>query len=602
MLTQFPPRSDTGFAGPKLICVAICVALAMAGLLLIAASFIPFPVLSAKVRGMSASGGNAFFDETFYAGMQLRLRLIGLGDLAASSLGLAWRRKIYKIAKGVLDDSARFANDAKSAAGSIPARDWLGLGIVTVIAGVLRIRLLSQPMRDDEASTFVEYIARPFYVTLSFYNGPDNHLFHTLLERASYALFGNHPWDLRLPALVAGLCQVPAAYFVSRVLYRSESGLLAAALVASSSILIEFSGNARGYGLFTLEVLLLASLAACVLRQQNRAAWFLIAILAGVGFYTMPVMLYGFGGIAIWMLLCAALGDARPDARGVVGGLVAASAFGAFVTLELYSPVFAVSGFRAVLANKWVKANPYRIFLHDLPITLASTWRQWMRDLPWLLMLVLVAVLALALLWHRGCGRQSVPLALGMLLWISPVVLIQHVAPYERVWLFLLPIFYITASAGIALVLAPVLRTLRFRSGMVLIAIAVALLLGLHVQRRNSVFLSNEGRGLEEMTMYLQRTLLPGDSVLVELPSDGPLLYYFKKHGVPPAYLNAVTGRRVLVVLNQVSGDDVEKVIAMTKHFHPDALRMELDPGSARLVARFDSASLYEVSTKRVER
>ena len=579
----------------KIVCGLLIGVLALAGAGLLSASLIPFVLLQAKVRGMSASGGSAFFDESFYTAMMLRLRLIGICDLGLAALGFGFRRWLYRAAERIAQDSLRFADEIQAAARSIPRSDWVGLAALTGLAGALRIPLLSQPMRDDEASTFIEYIARPIYVTLSFYNGPDNHLLHTLLVRISYGLLGNHPWNLRLPALAAGILLVPATYVASRCLYRTGSGLLAAGLVASSSILIEFSTNARGYGLFALEVLLLVAVASYAMRHQNWAAWFLLGVLAAAGFYTMPIMLYAFGGIAVWILLCALMGDGLPSARGVIAGLSAACALGALATLEFYSPVFAVSGPRAVLVNKWVKASPFPVFLHNLPDTLAATWQQWMRDMPWIAVVVLGLGFAAGVAFHGRCSRQRVPLLVGMALWIVPVILIQRVAPYERVWLFALPLFYIVASAGIALAIELLLRSVGGQRALAYGAVAVSLALAMLVHHANSVYRLNEGRGLEQMTLYLQKSLQPGDSVLVELPSDGPLLYYFKKHGVPSSYLNAPTARRVFAVVNEISGDSVAKVLEMSRHFHPDASRRDLNAGTAKLVGKYESACLYEL-------
>ena len=86
--------------------------------------------------------------------------------------------------------------------------------------------------------------------------------------------------------------------------------------------------------------------------------------------------------------------------------------------------------------------------------------------------------------------------------------------------------------------------------------------------------------------MYLEPRLTPGDSVLVALPSDAPLEYYFSKQRIPIAYLNAPISHCVFVVVNHVADDTLAKVLAMEKINHPKP------PGT--LVAEFDSVSLYE--------
>ena len=76
--------------------------------------------------------------------------------------------------------------------------------------------------------------------------------------------------------------------------------------------------------------------------------------------------------------------------------------------------------------------------------------------------------------------------------------------------------------------------------------------------------------------------------MLVALPSDAPLEYYFSKQRIPIAYLNAPISHRVFVVVNHVADDTLAKVLAMEK------INAPTPPGTP--VAQFDSVSLYEFS------
>ena len=90
---------------------------------------------------------------------------------------------MYNWARQVSRDTLILAEDVGSAARSLPAIDMVGLACLTLFATILRLRFLLQPMRDDQAYRFLAYSSHPFYVALSFYNAPNNHLFHTLLVR-----------------------------------------------------------------------------------------------------------------------------------------------------------------------------------------------------------------------------------------------------------------------------------------------------------------------------------------------------------------------------------------------------------------------------------
>jgi hypothetical protein len=453
----------------------------------------------------------------------------------------------------------------------------------------------------------VEYASRPFYVALSFYNTPNNHVFHTLLVRLAYLALGNHPWALRLPVLLAGLCLVPATYVAARSLYHNNGALLAAAFVASSSMLIEYSANARGYEIVCLLFMIMIPVGAHALRHRNWAAWLLLAIVSALGFYTIPIMLYPFGGLVVWLLLSIAVGDSRPDsqpeelpasvqsaARRALAALSVAIVLTMLLAGELYSPVLAVSGPKALFANKWVSPSPFPVFLHQLPASLASTWWGWNRDLPAWLAAVLAAGFVISLPGHRRIGSQRVPLPLALLLCVAPLLFVQRVIPFERVWLFALPLYFILAAAGLAMALEPVFHRLHLRHAMALLALVAALFAGLRVERSGSLYLSNESRGMPALAAWLKGHLSSGDTIVGVPPSDGPMRYYLQREGVPTSYLNSSIGgrgeapHRRLVVVNESSRDTVEQVCEAAGQPHQPNR-------NAKLLVQFESAKLYEV-------
>jgi len=582
--TTRPPRpsllSRAWFVLPAVLIVI--------GTAAIAASSISYDVLAVRVRAVSLSGQAAFFNASFFHAIQFRLRVIGIANLLLALIALPLRKIIRRMIDRVQSDLPLLLSDLKAAVTSTSIIDKLGLLVLLLIAFWLRFKLLFSPMRSDEAYSFIEYASHPFYVALSFYNSPNNHLFHTFLMRCVYLIFGNHPWALRLPAFVFGLALVPAAYLASRCLYKTSSGLLAAGLVAASSPLIDYSTNARGYIILCLITLLSICVAAHALRTRNWASWFLLAILAALGFYTNPIMLYPFGGIALWIVL-ESLCSAAPARFAAIAGLCFASILGAILTLELYSPVFAVSGPSAITANTWVKPARWAAFLRDLPPSFAPTWKQWNTDMPHILTWILVAGFIAALIFHRRYGRQRVALPVAMVAGSLALILLQRVVFFERLWLFALPIYFVVASAGIALAFEP----LRARSAYMaaVAAIAIALAMGLTGLRSQSVYRNNEGRGFEQLALYLKSELKPGDSVIAVMGCEAAAQYYFQMHHVPLSYLNAPGGNRVLMVVIPfaVNESNMQMMLAYAK-------RTDLDPKSARLVNTFDSLQLYEMA------
>ena len=559
----------------------------------LAASFISFQSLQAKIKSISATGQIVFFTPDFYDAMQMRLRAMGAAYIIAAILFFALRERIYRFFARVFADSRELGAWIRSSIRSISRTDRFALSGLTIFAAFLRIPLLFQPMRWGEAFIFLQYSSHPFYAAISFYDAPGNHLFNTLLVRVAYLIFGNHPWALRLPAFLAGMAMIPATYAASRSLYRGGAPLLAAALVTSSLTLIDFSTLVWGYTILGLLFLLLITLGSYALRHDNWGAWFFVAVLTGLGFYTIPIMLYAAGAVMVWMLLSAAVGDAQPDRRSLVKGLILAFTLTAVITVVLYTPVLAVSGPKAVVANRFVTPIGLHAFLHDLPPSLATTWRDWNQDWPLYLTILLVAGFGLSLLLHRRLSRFKIPLPVALVIWIVPLLLVQRVVPFVRVWLFVVPLYLMASAAGLAVALKPFQQRLHSRYLGALAALAIAIFLGLHVRNRNSIYLSNYGRGLEQTALYLKGQLHPGDSVIARDWSEQSLRYYLLTAGVPLTYVNASNPQRTFAVVNDITADKLPDVLA-------SANMSSNTESQARFLVKYDSASLYEIRSKAV--
>ena len=96
------------------------------------------------------------------------------------------------------------------------------LAVLTIMAALIRGWYLGQPMRYDESYTFLNYAAHPWYLVVSRYLDPNNHIFHNLLVHGVTRVFGEAPWSIRLPSYVAGVVTVPAVMVLARALSRSH--------------------------------------------------------------------------------------------------------------------------------------------------------------------------------------------------------------------------------------------------------------------------------------------------------------------------------------------------------------------------------------------
>jgi hypothetical protein len=471
-------------------------------------------------RFMTAAGDvrTGSVTQSLIAELPQRLRLAGASLLALVLGLLALRTSFEQVVTECL-----VAIRGRAMPVLRPGADAIAIMLLIVLAAGLRLPFTGQPMRYDEALSFNEFASRPLYYGLSFYPEPNNHLLNTLLMHLAYVTLGNQPWVLRLPALLAGVLLVPATYVLGRQLFGRGAGLIAAVLVTTASYLVEYSTNARGYTLEALCFVLTFSLLVFAARSNSVPALVVAVMCAALGLYAVPTMVYGLAVIAVWWGLYRS--RVRVRAIAVVVLLLALLA-----TLA-YLPVVIISGPQALLANRFVVPLSIDELARELPTSLIRTWQLWNRDLP------LPAIILLAI----GCAvsafaqtlRRQVPLAVMAPAVCVVLVLIQRVAPFERVWLFLLPLYFIVAAAGLA-------RLLGGRSPS-RTAEAVALLvfsLGLAAVTANSgSVLASTETGVfpdaEAVAITLRGQLGPRDAVVTRLPASLPeLQYYFPRAGL----------------------------------------------------------------------
>jgi uncharacterized membrane protein len=156
---------------------------------------------------------------------------------------------------------------------------WLALGLLTAIAAALRLPFLShQSLWLDEIYTRtivgrhgLAAIWRNVQATES--TPP----LYYLAAKLSTVLFGSRSAAaMRAPSALALTAAVPVAYFAFRRLIGERPALAAAAFVAVNPLLVNYSTDARSYGLLVLTALLSVWGLAAVLesgRQRAFAGW-----------------------------------------------------------------------------------------------------------------------------------------------------------------------------------------------------------------------------------------------------------------------------------------------------------------------------------------
>jgi hypothetical protein len=433
--------------------------------------------------------------------------------------------------------------------------------VLVVAAGAVRWARIDHPMRYDESYTYL-FLARSDDPADWFsYEAPNNHLLNTLAVHATTRVGGMRPAAIRLPALLAGLALLPAAgAFARRLSGRESAGLIAAVLVGASSILVEYSVNARGYSMVELAAVALAALTLELSRRPGRwglwAGWVCTAVL---GSFAIPVMAYPIAICAAVFVVQLYLSNSpRRRRRLALRRLAVALAAAVALTLVLYTPSFLISGVGSVFMNRFVEPKTFALVAKDLPPAAAKAFGHWIRDTSYLWRVVVAA----GLLWALAAARKrdafrALPVIAVPLLALAAVA--QRVVPFPRVWLFLLPMSLAVAAAGLADLAAAIAPRRAAWRGVgcvaVLVSAACADAAWQTLNRRHlfhaksHTLVEAEAIILDAVPLADGRTAVVYDRRVANWP---PLMYYAALHWPhPPVEASDDACRRAVVVVDE---------------------------------------------------
>ena len=588
-----------------LVLKIIIAALLLLSVFLIWGSFQSFETLASLLNNLAPDGELESFDLFLFQTLKLPLMVIGVALALASGTMLSrWEKTRTYIqtipirAKGFLRllarDTGTFARDLKV---SITSQGWqtntVLLGVFFV-ALVLRVANLNIPLGHDEPYMYNAFASRSFWHIVSNYHLPNNHVFLSILIKIVTGLLGNHVWTLRLPTILAGSLMVPAAYFFGKRFYSKETGLLSAVVVAIFPTLIQYSVYARGYIVIGLITLLLFTLGDYVREKKNRFAWVLISVLSALGFYTIPIMLFPFGALYIWLLLSSVFGDTHsgiPKANFLKywfgSGILAA-----LITILLYAPIMIYS-FDRFFGNGFIAPVAREIFWVTLQTRLRNTWIEWTMSIPLWIQFLFVLGFVIALVFHKRFTGQRVSPQLAFILWIAILLLARRPNMMPRMWLFLAAPLLVWASAGIVESLRSI--PLRFGKGWnpahaaVTIVFVIAFAQGILIVPSLPARVTQKD-DMEMVTIHLKNNLQQGDLVTSSTALLPVLRYFFNSHEISAGYIRqSGEFQRAYIIVDLPSGETLEGVSPKLGFDYP-----AIDMDTARVFAQFGNLTIYE--------
>ena len=435
---------------------------------------------------------------------------------------------------------------------SIEARfDALALLTATLLGIGIRAFFMAQPMRLDEAYTFLYYLNQgrdPFY-----YNVPNNHVFHTLLAKLAVLIGGAAPAVIRLPAFAAGVLCIPAIYFVCKR-FNPQAGLLAALGMAVFPYMILYSTMARGYSLIMLFTLLLTLAGQRYLDQPSRMRCVMIAVLSALGLWTIPTMMFPLAGLYLWLTLMILI-QARNLVALLRNFLLPTLGLTALLTVIFYIPVVIAShGSETLFSTQYVNARPWNDFLTHIAPHLRQIFTDFFRDVPTAAKYLGFLLAGIGLFAAVRRRAWSALLLLPCILLGALVIFFAKQAiPFVRTWIYLIPFFLLFADLGYSALTEKLQSTPRLTLAAVLLAGGLIYAGSLAATDAISRYADTGSFPEAQTVARTMKPLLTGNEFIAVMDTANfPLYYYLCIEGAPPQKpdLDPKTVRRYFVVQN----------------------------------------------------
>lgn len=295
----------------------------------------------------------------------------------------------------------------------------------------------------DEVFSYLFLVNRGVLVSLTYYPGPNNHVFFTAVVAfwAQWTKELIEPIFLMRLAAFGGVVMaswVLFAWFLVRQGFEKACWVLLLFLFQSPVQMYGYLG--RGYA-WEMLFFLCTWIGFWEWCRQGRKFYFGFACVSAIaGFYTLPTFLYAFGGLVVFLWWFSRQGYKHFIRLNISLGAVLG------IVLGLYLPIILLNGWEALAGNSWLKVGRdtfWQTFLSgqygaevigfwgfDLPL-----WATW---LVWILFF-----------WRGWCaGKEWRGWIAGLFFVPMALLLYQQILPPARVWSYGAVVLAVVALAG----------------------------------------------------------------------------------------------------------------------------------------------------------
>ncbi len=304
---------------------------------------------------------------------------------------------------------------------------WSSLSAFTVLKIYFLITL---PLFVDEVFSYLYFVDKGFFVTMTYYPGPNNHVAYNFVANVFDIFFSDGLLTMRLPSfLLSILIFIFLFVFIKRI-----GGFFIA--ISTTCILNVFfvynyySVSGRGYVLY---LFCFVCIVYCLFQLNNTIKQYYIlgyVLFCVLGMYTIPTFVYP-------LISCFVIGiiSFHQKLNWVKYHVIVVLG-----TIVLYLPIITFNGVNALIGNSWVKSLSFHEFIIHFSDYLLKTY-DWLWNIENMNIGIFLSILLLTIFSFQYYSKSSKSILIT-LFFIIPfgILFFQKVLPFSRIWIYLLPV------------------------------------------------------------------------------------------------------------------------------------------------------------------
>ncbi len=249
---------------------------------------------------------------------------------------------------------------------SISKANWYIFILVFLLTGFIKLYyFFTQPITNDEAFTWLNYVKPGFLAAVSYYNLTNNHILHSLFCNVFDLLPVSPVYSLRITSFIAGLLSLFAAFVFFNKFLNTQAKFIAFLFFAFSLPVLQYGVLARGYSLllfFTI-VSSFILLELCKNKKNRKKLWAVFVISSILGFYSLPVYVYVFASQTVFYMAISI----KNKEIGYLKEFFTGTLITVVIVGVLYAPVLFINGIDAITGYDFMQALPIKEFLKNYP-------------------------------------------------------------------------------------------------------------------------------------------------------------------------------------------------------------------------------------------